>query len=73
MNKQIPILMCHGTEDLVVSYRFGRATAKYLKKKDYNIEFITYPELEHATEPQEISDIANFIQIQLPFVFSGKL
>lgn len=50
---------------MVVAYRFGRATAKYLKKKGYNIQFKDYPELGHATEPQEILDISDFIHSRL--------
>lgn len=50
---------------MVVAYRFGHATAKYLKKKGYNIQFKNYPELGHATEPQEILDISDFIHWRL--------
>lgn len=70
MNKHIPILMCHGEQDAVVAFRFGRATAKYLTKKGYRILFKSYPELEHAAEPKEIQDISEFIQRSLPDVAS---
>lgn len=66
MNKQIPILICHGEEDLVVKFRFGKATAKYMKKKGYNVEFKDYPALAHATEPKEVEDISQFIGTHLP-------
>lgn len=71
MNKRIPILMCHGEEDAVVAYRFGRATAKYLAKKGYSIQFNGYPDLAHAADPKEIADISEFIAQCLPV--SSKL
>ena len=72
MNKQIPILILHGEQDLVVKHRFGRATAKYLKKKGYNVDFKDYPDLAHATEPQEIEDIHQFISHHLPSIVSSS-
>ncbi|CEP18719.1 hypothetical protein [Parasitella parasitica] len=68
MNKQIPILMCHGEDDSVVAFRFGKATAKYLAKKGYTIQFKNYPELAHAVEPKEIKDISEFIAKCLPVI-----
>lgn len=68
MNKQIPILMCHGEEDAVVAFRFGRATAKYLAKKGYSIQFNNYPGLAHAADPKEIADIGEFIAKCLPVI-----
>ncbi|KAI8637732.1 putative acyl-protein thioesterase-1 [Parasitella parasitica] len=68
MNKQIPILICHGEDDSVVAYRFGKATAKYLAKKGYMIQFKNYPELAHATEPKEIEDISDFMAKCLPVI-----
>lgn len=68
MNKQIPILMCHGEEDAVVAFRFGKATAKYLTKKGYSIQFKNYPELAHAAELKEIEDISEFIARCLPVI-----
>jgi predicted esterase len=73
MNKQLPILICHGQEDTVVAFRFGKATAKYLIKKGYRVTFKDYPGLAHAVEPKELQDIRYFISQQLPSNPSGKL
>ncbi|KAI8889361.1 Phospholipase/carboxylesterase [Backusella circina FSU 941] len=74
-NKKIPILICHGEEDEVVRFKYGSATARYLKKRGYNVEFKGYPELGHASEPQELEDISNFIKSRLlgPEVNTSKL
>lgn len=66
MNKQLPILICHGEEDKVVAFRFGKATSKYLTKKGYNVTFKNYPGLAHGVEPKELQDICHFISQRLP-------
>ncbi|KAI8089381.1 Phospholipase/carboxylesterase/thioesterase [Halteromyces radiatus] len=72
-NKQTPILMCHGDDDPVVKYKYGRSSARYLKKIGYNIEFKTYEGLGHTTSDQEIQDITAFIQQHLTTTTSSKL
>ncbi|ORZ16244.1 Phospholipase/carboxylesterase/thioesterase [Absidia repens] len=72
-NKQTPLLICHGDDDPVVKYRYGRASARYLAKLGYSVDFKTYPGLGHSTSAQEIQDIAAFIQQRTHSPSSAKL
>ncbi|PWA02084.1 hypothetical protein BB558_001788 [Smittium angustum] len=65
-NKSIRIFAGHGTADPVVRYELGLRSVEELKKNGYNIDFHTYNGLEHSTCPQELMDLANFLQTSLP-------
>ncbi|CAO3628913.1 unnamed protein product [Cunninghamella echinulata] len=60
-NKKVRLLVCHGDDDPIVKYRYGRASAKYLNKIGYDVDFKTYEGLAHTTCSQEINDIGDFI------------
>ncbi|KXT17203.1 hypothetical protein AC579_326 [Pseudocercospora musae] len=65
-NQQTPIFMGHGDADPVVRYAWGKATADKLKDWGWNVEFRTYHNLPHSAEPQEIEDLAQYLQKQIP-------
>ncbi len=60
VQKQIPILICHGSYDPVVQENLGIASKMALETLGFHPEYKTYP-MEHAVCPQEISDIAEWI------------
>ncbi|KXT00262.1 hypothetical protein AC578_1227 [Pseudocercospora eumusae] len=65
-NQQTPIFMGHGDADPVVRYAWGKATADTLKEWGWNVDFRTYKNLPHSAAPQEIQDLAQYLQKQIP-------
>ena len=65
-NQQTPIFMGHGDADQVVKYAWGKATADKLKDWGWNVDFKTYRGLPHSAAPQEIADLAQYLQARLP-------
>jgi len=65
-NKETPILQCHGDSDSMVSPNFGKATSQILKSINKNVQFKTYPGMDHGSCDQEITDIDEFINKCLP-------
>ncbi len=51
-NKEIPILIEHGTHDPVVPVALGEQASKTLSAKGYNVEYITYPMAHQVCMPQ---------------------
>lgn len=60
-NQDTPIFMAHGTQDPVVPLQRGEASRKALESMGYKVEWHTYP-MPHSVHPQEIQDIARFLQ-----------
>ncbi|XP_051755871.1 acyl-protein thioesterase 1 isoform X1 [Ctenopharyngodon idella] len=67
-NKDISVLHCHGEEDPLVPLIFGSLTVEKLKMmlNPSNITFKTYPGMAHSACPEEMMDIKQFIEKQLP-------
>ncbi|KAM9501505.1 acyl-protein thioesterase 1 [Clarias gariepinus] len=67
-NKDISVLQCHGEADPLVPLIFGRLTVEKLKTmlKPNSITFKTYPGMAHSACPEEMMDIKQFIEKQLP-------
>ncbi|XP_034016545.1 acyl-protein thioesterase 2 [Thalassophryne amazonica] len=67
-NRDIPILQCHGQIDPLIPVAYGDWTAKKLKEivNPQKISFRIYPELVHCSCPEEMSDVKEFIEKQLP-------
>ncbi|XP_030635913.1 acyl-protein thioesterase 1 isoform X2 [Chanos chanos] len=59
---------CHGEADPLVPLMFGRLTVEKLKTllNPANITFKTYPRMPHSACPEEMLDIKQFIEKQLP-------
>uniref|UniRef100_A0AAR2K683 Acyl-protein thioesterase 1 n=1 Tax=Pygocentrus nattereri TaxID=42514 RepID=A0AAR2K683_PYGNA len=67
-NKEIAILQCHGEADPLVPLIFGCLTVEKLKTmlNPNNITFKTYARMPHSACPEEMMDIKQFIEKQLP-------
>ncbi|CAB1349533.1 unnamed protein product [Coregonus sp. 'balchen'] len=67
-NKEMHVLQCHGEADPLVPVMFGCLTVEKLKTlcNPSNITFKTYPRMPHSACPEEIMDIKQFIEKQLP-------
>ena len=51
-NKELPILIEHGTHDPVVPVALGEQASKTLSAKGYNVEYVTYPMAHQVCMPQ---------------------
>ena len=65
-NKATPIFMGHGDADEVVKHQWGIATADKLKEWGWNVDFRTYKNLPHSASPQELTDLAQYLQERIP-------
>ncbi len=59
-NRNMPILVCHGTLDQVVPPVLADTALEHLKKQGFAYTFKKY-EMAHSVCPEEINDIATFI------------
>jgi len=76
--RTLPIFIGHGTADPVVKFQHGQKSAEYLtsdcsiKKATeedlVGITFKSYDSMGHQSSPQEISDIAKFLQKVIPTI-----
>lgn len=68
VNKDIHFLQCHGEADPLVPLVFGSLTVEKLKSlvNPSNVTFKTYPRMPHSACPEEMMDIKQFIEKQLP-------
>ena len=60
IQQSIPILICHGEHDPVVSEALGKRSRASLEKLGFDPEYHSYP-IEHSVCPQEIEDVGNWI------------
>jgi phospholipase/carboxylesterase len=65
VNRRVPILMCHGVRDPVVSLAFGAASRDALLAAGYAPDWREYP-MEHSLCPAEVADIATWLRAHLP-------
>jgi phospholipase/carboxylesterase len=63
-NRDVPILMCHGSRDPVVGLQMGEASRDVLQGLGYRIEWRTYP-MEHSVCMEEVLDISKWLQARL--------
>ena len=59
-NKTMPILVAHGTRDQVVPPGLADLALAHLKEQGFSCSYKTYG-MEHSVCPEEIDDIATFI------------
>lgn len=66
-NKSMPILQCHGRDDFVVPYAWGKASELVLSsfhdKTKYS--FKEYPGLGHSSSAGELRDVVQFVNAHL--------
>jgi len=60
VQKDIPIMICHGTMDPVVPESLGQKSMATLQSLGFAPEYHSYP-MEHSLCPQQIGDIADWI------------
>jgi len=66
-NKNTDIFQAHGGSDRVVQYRWGERTKGILQEElGHNVEWHSYPQLEHSADPQEIADMEKWLHTKLP-------
>lgn len=65
-NQSTKIFMGHGDADPVVKYAWGKATSDRLKEWGWDVDFRTYKNLPHSASPQEIEDLREYLQKQIP-------
>ena len=60
----LPVLMCHGMDDSVVAFKWGKLSMDHLKEKIgmKNIQFNTYQGLDHGASATEMNDVIFFIE-----------
>ena len=59
-NRDVPILMCHGRFDPVVSIEYGERSHQHLTNLGYAVDWREYP-MQHAVSPEEIAAIAQWL------------
>jgi phospholipase/carboxylesterase len=64
VNRDVPILMCHGSYDPMVPLALGEASRDALLSLGYRIEWRTYP-MQHQVCMEEIADISAWLQARL--------
>ena len=64
VNRDIPILMCHGTHDGVVPPGLGEASRDVLVKLGYRIDWRSYP-MAHQVCLEEVIDISKWLTERL--------
>lgn len=64
INKETPILCCHGQQDDVVPMFLGHAAFKVLEQNNYNVIWKEYL-MQHNVCMQELNDISRWIQDRL--------
>ncbi|KAL2114778.1 hypothetical protein VUR80DRAFT_88 [Thermomyces stellatus] len=65
VNKETPVLMCHGTFDPLVVPQIAQASFEALKGMGYDVKMKTYP-MAHSACPEELDDVEEFLKERLP-------
>lgn len=60
-NKRIPIQICHGTQDPMVTEVMGRKAHQRLSGMGYSVDYKSYP-MGHEVCLEEIADISGWLQ-----------
>ncbi|CAE7574579.1 Lypla2 [Symbiodinium natans] len=64
---ELPILMCHGSEDSMVPIEVGRRSCRSLASKGYNkVNLVTFKGLRHQLIAIELDEITEFVRQVLP-------
>lgn len=68
INKDVPVLQCHGDQDFVVPLSWGQASSvvlsTFLEKTKY--QYKVYSGLGHSSSSAELNDVLHFIQRNIP-------
>ncbi len=58
--RTLPILMCHGLHDPVVSLASAERSRDLMRARGYTVQWRTYP-IQHQVCPEEIADISRWL------------
>ncbi|CAG5133505.1 unnamed protein product [Candidula unifasciata] len=61
-NTNVPVLLCHGEADPMVSFRWGQATYEIVRSFNPNTQFKSYSNLSHSSCSQEMRDVKLFLE-----------
>lgn len=64
INRDIPILMCHGQQDAVLPMSLGESSHDALRRAGYAVEWFEYP-MGHEVCLEEIREISRWLQAVL--------
>lgn len=64
LNRDVPILMCHGLRDQMLPATLGKASRDMLVSLGYQVEWQSYP-MEHSVCMEEVLDISKWLQARL--------
>ncbi|MGH8540232.1 MAG: alpha/beta hydrolase [Stenotrophobium sp.] len=59
-NRELPILMCHGTFDPVLPYMLGESSCEILRAQGYAVDWRSYP-MQHQVCAEEIEAIGGWL------------
>lgn len=65
VNSDLPILICHGSQDPVVNESLGRSSEENLRGRGFKPEYKSYP-MEHSVCLSEIDDISDWLRRVIP-------
>ncbi|KAL5456885.1 hypothetical protein EMCRGX_G034111 [Ephydatia muelleri] len=66
-NKNIQCLICHGEDDSMVNFKYGKLTYQFISGfNSSNVQFKAYRGLDHSSCPQEVSDIEQWLHRVIP-------
>jgi len=63
-NRDVPILMCHGLHDTVLSPELGKTSRDMLQGLGYSVEWLSYP-MAHSVCMEEVAAISDWLQARL--------
>lgn len=64
---KVPLLICHGDADSRARYEWAQQSRQRLAAAGVeDIEFHTYPGMDHTSSPRELQDITAWLQRVLP-------
>jgi phospholipase/carboxylesterase len=63
-NREIPIMMAHGTRDPVVPLQLAEQSRDRLQQAGYHIDWHTYA-MPHAVYPEEVEDVRSWLMLRL--------
>lgn len=60
-DKNLPLLLAHGTEDVPIRIDLAEISAKWLKKQGFDVRFRAYP-IGHTLDEQELFDVVDWLR-----------
>mmetsp|Transcript_35018 Transcript_35018/g.99255 ORF Transcript_35018/g.99255 Transcript_35018/m.99255 type:complete len:274 (+) Transcript_35018:313-1134(+) len=64
--KEVPFLVCHGSQDPLIPSFLSSTTEGLLKAAGVNVTLKMYPGMQHSTCPQEMNDFTQFVSPLIP-------